>query len=208
MQYRNRYYDSALGRFISRDPAGQIDGPSLYCYVAGGATRAVDPVGLDDLDASGLAAALADIYAGRVWWIGFGGWLYNRVWDDMRLPGAARILRQNPAVKGQMRWMVRRELRLTCNTGGCEWEGRKTCVLRGWVLTSVFNKSSLRGACGTRIEMVSKDVCDSCRAAFVECEWQFYHEIDAKSFGEFAEEGHFDGTIPERIVSALEGLVD
>ena len=43
--FRARYYDPALGRFISRDPLGYVNGMSLYraYFVQGG----VDPSGLD-----------------------------------------------------------------------------------------------------------------------------------------------------------------
>ncbi|MFW6119256.1 MAG: RHS repeat domain-containing protein, partial [Planctomycetota bacterium] len=44
MQYRNRYYAPALGRFISRDPLGYVGGWNLYhaCFV----TMGRDPFGL------------------------------------------------------------------------------------------------------------------------------------------------------------------
>jgi RHS repeat-associated protein len=41
-----RYYDPALGRYISRDPAGYADGPNLYLYVLNNPVRGVDPQGL------------------------------------------------------------------------------------------------------------------------------------------------------------------
>lgn len=43
---RARYYDADVGRFISEDPAGFIDGPNLYAYVGGNPTNLVDPTGL------------------------------------------------------------------------------------------------------------------------------------------------------------------
>ena len=42
--YRARYYDAQLGRFISRDPIGYIDGNNLY--LAHFVPRDVDPFGL------------------------------------------------------------------------------------------------------------------------------------------------------------------
>jgi RHS repeat-associated protein len=47
--FRFRYFDSELGRFISRDPLGYVDGMSFYAgyYVPSG----VDPLGLYDIDA-------------------------------------------------------------------------------------------------------------------------------------------------------------
>lgn len=43
---RARYYDANLGRFISEDPAGFVDGTNLYAYVGGNPVMAVDPSGL------------------------------------------------------------------------------------------------------------------------------------------------------------------
>ena len=45
-QYRARYYDAALGRFISRDPILYRAGPSLYAYVKNSPVNRVDPSGL------------------------------------------------------------------------------------------------------------------------------------------------------------------
>ncbi len=44
-QFRNRYYHPTLGRFINRDPAGYVDGSSLYtAYFA--QSGGMDPSGL------------------------------------------------------------------------------------------------------------------------------------------------------------------
>ena len=40
---RNRYYSPALGRWLTRDPIGYLDGSSLYQYVESGPTTAFDP---------------------------------------------------------------------------------------------------------------------------------------------------------------------
>jgi RHS repeat-associated protein len=45
--YKNRYYSTSQGRFISRDPIGHMGGTNLYCYVLGLPTKAVDPTGLN-----------------------------------------------------------------------------------------------------------------------------------------------------------------
>jgi RHS repeat-associated protein len=44
--YRSRYYDPALGRFISEDPVGLAAGPNLYACVNGNPIRYRDPLGL------------------------------------------------------------------------------------------------------------------------------------------------------------------
>lgn len=43
---RHRVYKSDLGRWLQRDPAGYVDGPSLYEYAMGAPVRFVDPWGL------------------------------------------------------------------------------------------------------------------------------------------------------------------
>ncbi len=43
---RNRWYDAELGRWITRDPAGYVDGMSLYMYVSGNPLMYYDPFGL------------------------------------------------------------------------------------------------------------------------------------------------------------------
>jgi RHS repeat-associated protein len=54
---RARYYDAEVGRFISEDPAGFVDGPNLYAYVGGNPIMAVDPTGL--ITWSGTATTLS-----------------------------------------------------------------------------------------------------------------------------------------------------
>ncbi len=49
--YRNRYYDSQLGRFITRDPIGYDGSQSnLYNYVANDPLSNLDPSGLTTID--------------------------------------------------------------------------------------------------------------------------------------------------------------
>jgi len=56
--FRARYYDPVLGRFISRDPLGFVDGFSLY---AGGfAANDVDPFGLKVVTACDISKFLND----------------------------------------------------------------------------------------------------------------------------------------------------
>ncbi|MGB6335856.1 MAG: RHS repeat-associated core domain-containing protein, partial [Thermoanaerobaculia bacterium] len=43
---RNRYYDPGLGRFISADPLGYVDGPSLYGFAGNSPYNSNDPLGL------------------------------------------------------------------------------------------------------------------------------------------------------------------
>ncbi len=43
---RNRWYEPGAGRWVTRDPAGYVDGLSLYLYVKGNPLSLVDPTGL------------------------------------------------------------------------------------------------------------------------------------------------------------------
>jgi RHS repeat-associated protein len=41
-----RYYDPTIGRFITQDPLGMIDGPNMYVYVNNNPVNLIDPWGL------------------------------------------------------------------------------------------------------------------------------------------------------------------
>ncbi|MEL7060881.1 MAG: RHS repeat-associated core domain-containing protein [Acidobacteriota bacterium] len=43
---RNRYYDPAMGRFITADPLGYVDGPSVYAFAMNSPVNYGDPLGL------------------------------------------------------------------------------------------------------------------------------------------------------------------
>ena len=63
--FRSRFYDSALGRFISEDPKGFAAGVNFYGYVNSNPTGRVDPYGLDWLDnLSNFSAGTGDFLSG------------------------------------------------------------------------------------------------------------------------------------------------
>jgi RHS repeat-associated protein len=49
-----RYMAPWLGRWVSCDPAGGVDGPNLYVYAKNCPLRMVDPTGLDDVDVDNI----------------------------------------------------------------------------------------------------------------------------------------------------------
>ena len=44
--YKARFYDPQIGRFMTPDPAGMVDGPNLYAYVLNDPVNFTDPSGL------------------------------------------------------------------------------------------------------------------------------------------------------------------
>jgi RHS repeat-associated protein len=51
--YKNRYYSPKLGRFMSKDPLGMVDGPNLYAYVNNDPLNWTDPMGTTTLASVG-----------------------------------------------------------------------------------------------------------------------------------------------------------
>ena len=47
-----RYYDPEIGRYLTRDPIGYVDGLNVYIYVHNNPIKFIDPLGLAELDAT------------------------------------------------------------------------------------------------------------------------------------------------------------
>ena len=77
-----RTYDSALGRFLQRDPIGINGGLNVYAYVKNSPLRFVDPSGLinDGFDSSVFGTEKAFLEATG----GLGESFLDRLWDRMR----------------------------------------------------------------------------------------------------------------------------
>ena len=79
--YKNRYYDTIFGRFISRDPIGYRAGSmGLYEYVGSSIMKYVDPFGFDRLISSYevITSAWAPSATGWTGW--YPDWQAARVW--------------------------------------------------------------------------------------------------------------------------------
>ena len=57
---RNRYYDPDMGRFISSDPLGFVDGPSQYQFAGNSPIDMADPLGLECLSFGTAADRCSD----------------------------------------------------------------------------------------------------------------------------------------------------
>ncbi len=77
--YRARYYDPAIGRFLSEDPLGFSDGLNPFIYVGGDPLTSVDPFGMESLDALktklDIVKAALDIISDE----------FNEAWDKSEL---------------------------------------------------------------------------------------------------------------------------
>ena len=45
--FRNRFYDPGIGRFLNRDPLGLVDGPAVYAFCGGDPVNRGDPMGTE-----------------------------------------------------------------------------------------------------------------------------------------------------------------
>jgi RHS repeat-associated protein len=50
MYFRNRYFDPEMGRFVTADPLGYVDGPSQYGFAGNDPVNSGDPLGLYETD--------------------------------------------------------------------------------------------------------------------------------------------------------------
>ncbi|MCA9556472.1 MAG: RHS repeat-associated core domain-containing protein, partial [Myxococcales bacterium] len=56
-----RHYRPALGRWLRKDPAGDVDGPNLYRYAVNSPVNYVDPIGLWTVDRDSFGAMRPDL---------------------------------------------------------------------------------------------------------------------------------------------------
>ncbi|MDX9702393.1 MAG: RHS repeat-associated core domain-containing protein [Candidatus Auribacterota bacterium] len=68
-----RYYDASIGRFISRDPLGFVDGPNQYIYCANNPVNFIDPFGYNQRMLNKVNNALASLILFANICIGYNG---------------------------------------------------------------------------------------------------------------------------------------
>jgi RHS repeat-associated protein len=143
--YRARYYQPALGRFLSEDPLDMVDGPNNYLYITD------DPMNLTDV--LGLTVACATIsrtiiplspwFTSSVAVLDPGNWIFIGAGDQQTggmpggVPGAGtggglplvyivtcHYLRVQKLLLDQWRWIHYKELyRCTDSCNGKSWSG-------------------------------------------------------------------------------------
>ena len=78
--HRNRFYDPALGRWLSRDPIGEDGGLNLYGYVLNNPINFVDPLGLQ-LNLPGITGPTLEQYQDPAFMAGYTSW-EEPLWDN------------------------------------------------------------------------------------------------------------------------------
>jgi RHS repeat-associated protein len=104
LQYlEQRYYDPAIGRFISADPIGFGGGTNLYAYADNDPVNEVDPSGLISREqiANRLRNARSAFLNGVNWILGtpgrVAGWVQHRYFTVTLQPGTPTLGGANPA---------------------------------------------------------------------------------------------------------------
>jgi RHS repeat-associated protein len=86
---RHRWYDSRAGRWLTRDPAGYVDGLSLYLFVKGNPLGLVDPTGLSStwgsdayrVSGDGRSVDVTTTIRTRGWFKATGNFVSVGYWD-------------------------------------------------------------------------------------------------------------------------------
>jgi RHS repeat-associated protein len=104
LQYlQQRYYDPAIGRFISADPLGFGGGTNFYAYADNDPVNEVDPNGLISREqiANRLRNARSAFLNGVSWILGtpgrVAGWVQHRYFNLTLQPGTPTLGGANPA---------------------------------------------------------------------------------------------------------------
>ena len=63
---RNRMYHAQLGRWLTRDPLGYVDGMSLYLYLVANPIAGTDPLGLEPVTATTVLVGAGKAVGGKV----------------------------------------------------------------------------------------------------------------------------------------------
>lgn len=113
--YRARYYDSAEGRFLQRDPSEKETGENLYAYTADNPVNQTDPSGRDELKLSvipmGRTTGNCGEYSWRAAWRlsqptkhEKGGWVVQHIQAEIKAEDAKGNALDKPASSSLEYW--------------------------------------------------------------------------------------------------------
>jgi RHS repeat-associated protein len=113
--YRARYYDSAEGRFLQRDPSEKLFGEDLYAYASDNPVNQTDPSGRDELKLSvkpmGRTTGDCGEYSWRVAWRlnqatkhPKGGWVVQHIQAEIKAEDADENVLDPPASSKAEYW--------------------------------------------------------------------------------------------------------
>ncbi len=141
----NRWYDPAVGRWISEDPIGFAAGDSnLYRYVSNSPTNKTDPDGLEERDVNGS-------YDGPT--IGAAPPWYRRWWNTFR----GRLANRQPLIsdpRGSSTFTIGDKTYVAPNYTGSEG----MCY---WVVGNFYHRTPLGGLGETGLRLVTSPIDES-----------------------------------------------
>jgi len=125
-QLGQRFYDPAIGRFVTRDPRGYAGGTNLYAYCDNNPVTNADPSGLTPHAEPGCKEA-ANVNAGCG--------LACRIIDRAQFKKGGDGLCINPKEKRCLQALCRRDLVVSCGSGISDGNGNKHfgCMDPKWV---------------------------------------------------------------------------
>jgi len=109
-----RYRDLETGVFITRDPAGFVDGPNLYTYVRQNPWTKFDPEGLNEVIVSGgidttSPRGMSNLIRRQLRKVGFQGMTHDVKWSNFIDAAETNILaRQKAGDTQKIEWHVQR----------------------------------------------------------------------------------------------------
>ena len=106
-QYRFRYYDSVIGRFLSEDPSGfQGNDVNLFRYVANDTVNRVDPLGLEGESVTGRWLQKPTLDKGSIT-TSFEGFDYSDSGRVKPWPPKIKVADAMFRVEGRINWKIR-----------------------------------------------------------------------------------------------------
>jgi RHS repeat-associated protein len=182
--FRARYYSPELGRFISRDPLGFVDGMSLYraYFVPGG----MDPFGLDCVEERGKTRGF-DLPANHGWSSAhFRNWYFNSRNRDVSLKevGLYWTFWNAPDVVSKydkFKSRISDSMCLASTSGSCEKNVRETLPITGVDNTDVESEIFAIGTSSMKFVAKCSLTTEACDGK-CDCETFPYSPTDRRAY--------------------------